>query len=161
MEPDNTQSTPATPNQDVIRIDMDEARSTASKASWWLIGIAFLSFINSFMVARGHYFVVGLAITQLIDGIVQGLSGQPNYYISLIVPILFVLLGIFGLRLSRAAFIAGAILYVFDTLIYMLFLEWFAIAFHLFILYRLYKGYQSVREYHTLDAQLVKQHLSE
>jgi hypothetical protein len=144
----------STLNKEVVQMNVDEAQGTVrSKASWffWISG---LSFINIFLAAKGVFFIVGLAISQIIDGIVFEITGDINYFISLIAPILFAVFGYFAFKLKRWAFIAGSLVYILDGLIYLYFQEWLATGFHIFILYNLYKGYKEITEYERELAQL-------
>jgi hypothetical protein len=69
-------------------------------------------------------------------------------------PLMFVVIGYFSAKCHRWAFIIGAVIYLFDAVIYLYFEFWLAAAFHAFILYKLWNGYQTISEYEELRAKL-------
>jgi hypothetical protein len=150
----NSIDEPQTLNKDVVQMNVDEAQGTIRSKASWFFWIAGLSVINTILSANGGYFIVGLAVSQVIDAIVIEETGSINYFISLFAPTIFALIGYFAFNLNRWAFIAGAILYLLDSLIYLYAQEWFAAAFHLFVLYKLYQGYRTITEYEEEKARL-------
>lgn len=141
-------------NRDVIQMNRDEAVENVRKASYWFFAIAILSFINTFVASRGVVFIFGLALTQVVDGIIFELTGDTNYVISLIAPLLFIAIGFLCANLKRWAFIAGALIYLLDGILYLYFGGWIPAAVHCYILYRLYRGYQAITEYEEFDSKL-------
>lgn len=97
---------------------------------------------------------MGLAISQVIDGIVVESTGETNIAISLIAPALFAMFGYFAFKLNRWAFIAGAVVYLLDGFVYLHAQEWLAAGFHVFVLYKLYQGYREITEYENELARL-------
>jgi hypothetical protein len=130
-----------------------EIKDKVRKSAFWFFAIAGLSIINTILLTRGVYFVLGLATSQLLDSYFIGVTGKPNLLLSLIPPAIFCLLGFFGLRLNRWAFISALILYFIDSIIYALLTEWIALAFHAFILYQLYLGIVAMNEYKKLSTK--------
>lgn len=109
----------------------------------WFFWIAAMSLINSMVGFFGGQwgFVIGLGITQVIDAVFTG-QGP-----SVVGPMLtagvagiFVACGHFAREGRRAAFIGGMVLYVLDSLIFVVVRDFLAIAFHGFALYCLMKG---------------------
>jgi len=109
----------------------------------WFFWIAAMSLINSVVGFFGGQwgFVIGLGITQVIDAVFTG-QGP-----SVVGPMLtagvagiFVACGHFAREGRRAAFIGGMVLYVLDSLIFVVVRDFLAIAFHGFALYCLMKG---------------------
>ncbi|MBL0745472.1 hypothetical protein [Chryseolinea lacunae] len=142
--------TEAPANQDIIQMNIDETAARVRKASYWFFAIAVFSVINSFMIAKGSYFVLGLGITQFIDGMFLELTGETNLIASFIPSLLFVLFGIFAMRLKPWAFIVGGILYALDGVLFAFFEEWMAFAFHGLALFGLYKGLMAIKEHRAL-----------
>ena len=121
-----------------------------SREFYWVAG---LSLVNS---ALTHFdvhvrFPMGLGITQVMDGIAIGLQQQLGG-IAVAIAITFALLGagffaLFGWLTGRgikAALLIGVALYGLDGVLCLLFRDWFAVAFHAYILYKLI---QAVRNF--------------
>jgi hypothetical protein len=144
----------STLNKEVIQMNVDEAQGNIRAKASWFFWISGLSLINTFLTAKGVYFIVGLALSQIIDGIVIEVTGDVNYLISLFVPVLFSTFGFFSFRLHRWAFIVGSLVYILDGFIYLYFQEWLAAGFHIFILYKLYQVYKEITEYEKELAKL-------
>lgn len=145
-------------NTEVLEMNLDESREDVRKAAYWFFGIAALSIVNTFLASKGSAFIIGLAINQFLDGIMIGINGEVNYAVSLVIPLLFVAIGYFAATCHRWAFIVGGIIYLLDAALYLYFELWLAFAFHLFILYKLWKGYKTISEYDEFKAKLVNSH---
>ena len=141
-------------NLDVVQMNLDESLDAVRKAAYWFFGIAALSIVNTLLSSKGMFFVMGLGMSQIIDGIMLALTGDTNFFISLLAPAMFVVIGIFATKCHRWAFIVGGIVYLLDSALYLFFGEVFAFAFHLFILYKLLKGFQTISEFEELKAKL-------
>lgn len=111
----------------------------------WFYWIAGLSIINTviYLIGSNWSFIVGLGVTQLIDGFAHGasMSGKVIAFIlDVVVAGIYVLFGILTKRRHKWAFIVGMILYAVDALIFILVKDWICIAFHVFVLYQIYMG---------------------
>ena len=113
----------------------------------WFFWIAGMSLVNSVVgLFGGHWgFVIGLGITQVIDAVFT--TGEGDVGARLLGPVLtaavagvFIACGHFAREGRRTAFITGMILYVLDSLIFVLVRDFLAVAFHAFALYCLMKG---------------------
>ena len=141
----------------VIRaIALTEARTKgwANRFFW----VAALSLINSISMATGasFVFVVGLGVTQIIDGFGRA-AGPPISYIAPVLDLgvagLFVLFGYFARKGYTWAFITGMALYALDGLLFLLVPDFLAIGFHGLILYYLFAGLRSSTDLARLRAQ--------
>jgi len=150
----NTFNEPSNINKDVVQMNLEEAQKTIRAKGSWFFWIAVLSLVNSFLAAKGSYFIAGLAISQIIDGLVSATTGAVNYLISLIAPALFAIFGYFAFKLNRWAFIVGSVIYLLDGLIYLYFQSWLAAAFHVYVLYKLFQGYKEITAYELESAKL-------
>lgn len=150
----NPENETPTLNKEVIQMNVDEAQGNVKSKSMWFFWISGLSFINSFLAAKGLFFILGLAISQVIDSIVITLTGEVNYFVSLLAPCLFITFGLFAWRLNRWAFIVGSIVYFLDFLIYLYFQAWLAAGIHILVFYKLYQGYKEITEYEEQRAKL-------
>jgi hypothetical protein len=120
--------------------------------------IAALSVINSIVsvFGGGMYFVVGLAMTLLVDGFFLGAADAlPDAKlvvqliglgISVVVSAFFALFGYFAVKGKRWAFITGIVLYGLDTLLMVVFQEWLGLLFHVFFLWGLVNGLRALNQ---------------
>jgi hypothetical protein len=119
----------------------------------WFYWIAGLSLINTLMNLFGgrFSFLVGLGITQFVDGIVYGISGNVaqdmalvvkivGFAVNLTVAVVFIVFGILARQQRKWAYIVGMTLYALDALLFIWVGDWWSFGFHLFALYGLYMG---------------------
>jgi hypothetical protein len=125
----------------------------------WFFWIAGMSLVNSVVgLFGGHWgFVIGLGITQVIDAALT--TGDGDVSARLLGPLLtaavaavFIACGHFAREGRRTAFIAGIVLYVLDSLIFVLVRDVLAIAFHAFALYCLVRGMRAKDQLDSLPA---------
>jgi hypothetical protein len=121
-----------------------------SGASWYY-WVAALSLVNSIVAFTGSdwRFIIGLGITQIFDGIGQELAGAGRFValaLDLAAAGVFVLFGVFANKGHLWAFITGMILFALDGLIFLLVQDWIGVAFHVFVLYCLFRGAQACRQ---------------
>ena len=122
----------------------------------WFFWIAAMSLINSMVGFFGGQwgFVIGLGLTQVIDAMLA--SQGPSVVGPLLtagVAGIFVACGHFAREGRRAAFIGGMVLYVLDSLIFVVVRDYLAIAFHGFALYCLIKGMHAKDQLDNLSAR--------
>ena len=113
---------------------------------YWVAG---LSLVNSLLAHTGANirFPIGLGITQVMDGVAIGLHEKLGG-IALGIAIFFdlfaagicVLFGWLSGRGMKAMLVIGMILYALDGLLCLLFGDWLSLAFHAFILYKLFQA---------------------
>ena len=133
-----------------LKSQIDPEKVIKGGASWFY-WIAALSLINSITILTetDFGFIVGLGITQLLDGVMLEIIGEYNIW-SLIPTIffsgLFVIFGYNANKFNKSAFIAGMIIYGLDTLIFFLVDDYLSIGFHVFALVMIFKGYKSLKE---------------
>ena len=127
----------------------------------WFFWIAGLSLINSIIIVSGGNikFVIGLGITEIIDGVAQNIGGAGRFFglfMDFCVAGVFALFGIFAKKGNTAAFIVGMIIYALDGMLYLFVQEWLSIGFHAFALYCIFSGFAAQRQL-TKIVQNVKQ----
>ena len=133
------------------------ARNQLKGGSNWFWWIAALSIINSLIWLAGGKlnFVIGLGMTQIVDGVAEGIgrSIAPDISgivkaIGLLIDVgiagLFVLFGFLAKKGYRWSFVVGMIIYALDGLIFVAVRSWLSVGFHLFALAGLYGGYKAL-----------------
>jgi hypothetical protein len=124
---------------------------TAGRGASWFYWIAGLSGINAVMALTGTpiRFVFGLGITDLFGAVGSGAGGAGQavgFVLALASAGLFVLLGMFAMKGHLWAFIVGIVLFGLDALVLVLFQRWLGVAFHAYVLFRLFSGMMAMRE---------------
>jgi hypothetical protein len=140
-------------------------RQQMQSGARWFYWIAGLSMINSIaaMSDSKWSFLAGLGITQFISGFALGLSedfGAAVNVIAIILDVLvagfFVLLGVFAQKGQTWAFIIGLVIYVLDGILFLAFQIWLPLAFHVFVVYCLYKGLNANLKLKKLEAEIAQ-----
>jgi len=165
MEPPNYTPAEATQIATARRL-MELDRQIRSGLSWFY-WVAALSFINSitYMLNMESTFVVGLGITQLIDGVALGIAQEATAEIGLFIRIVgyafdlalivaFVLFGIFGRKRVRWVIITGMVLYGLDTILVLAFGDWLSTLFHLLALWGIWTGLRAMKQITALETTL-------
>jgi hypothetical protein len=130
----------------------------------WFYWIAGLSLVNTiaFLVGIQMHFVVGLAITQIIDGFLYAFTQELNtmargilqalgVFLDVAIAGFFALLGFFGRKRYAWVVILGMVIYLFDAVLMIVFQDWLAAAFHALALYGLWTGWRAIRQLAALD----------
>jgi hypothetical protein len=141
------------PKQDFVKLE-----KTFVSGAKWFYWIAALSLVNTVIhLARGNIsFIVGLGITQIVDGIAMFIK-EEHAEISVIVTIvtlifngfvagIFAMFGWFASRKHYWAFIVGLVLYAFDGLIFIPVRDWFSFGFHVFAFFCILAGFNALRK---------------
>jgi hypothetical protein len=141
--------------QDYEKELADLQRNIQSSAKWfyWIAG---LSIINTLIIffGGGVSFIVGLGITQLVDGIVYEASYSAKLvalFINILISGLFVFFGYFAHKQEKWAFLTGMVLYFMDGLLFLLVEDWLSVGFHVFVLFSLYAGIKSLGKIEKLQ----------
>jgi hypothetical protein len=132
-----------------------------SGARWffWIAGLTIVTSIVS-LFGGGFAFFLSLGSTQFIDGVAKGMSqefGETTKIVGLILDILvagvFALIGWFALKRQLWSFIVGMVLFVLDALLLLVSQIWISFAFHLLVVYWIFKGFQAARQLSDLERQ--------
>lgn len=135
----------------------------------WFFWIAALSLVNTAMAHGGgdRHFIVGLAITAVVDAIAQAVGKEhPDSAtlamgiavgFSVCVAAVVVLFGWLSRRRLIWVFAIGMALYLCDGLLYLIFGDFFSAAFHGYALYCMYRGFAAFRQMAQLEAALRSQ----
>ncbi len=133
-----------------------------SGARWffWIAGLSLITSIVTFS-GGGFAFFLSLGTTQVIDAFARGLArelGDATKIVGLVLDVLvagvFVLIGWLALKRHLWSFIVGMILFMLDALVLLFFQIWISFAFHLLVLYWIFKGYQAGRRLAALEIEM-------
>jgi len=119
-------------------------------AASWFYWIAGLSVLNAILSATqsGWVSLFGLGIiTQVFGGWVRNgsISSQIALALGVLVAGVFAAFGVFANKGQSWAFLVGMVLYGLDALLFISGGYWLSIAFHAYVLYRLFTGFQQAR----------------
>jgi hypothetical protein len=114
----------------------------------WFFWIAGLSVVNSIISLSGGNvrFIFGLGITRLIDAFASGLASSGMAVaigLDVVAAGIFASFGVFGGKRQTWSFAAGLVFYALDALIYVLDGSWLSVAFHAYVIYRIFTGLQA------------------
>jgi hypothetical protein len=129
----------------------------------WFYWIAGLSLINTlaFLFGANFNFLLGLAVTQLVDGFMFGLAGDLGSAGSIVQLIglainlgiagIFVVFGFLGRKRLRWAIIVGMVVYAIDGLLMLLFQEYVSAGFHAFALISISSSLKAISDLASLE----------
>ncbi len=126
------------------------ARRARMGASWFY-AIAALSIINSVMALShsGVVFIAGLAVGPMASYLAERL-GFPGTTVGIAVSVLaaglFAMFGFFAGKRQGWSFVLGMVLYALDALLFVYSDFWLGVAFHAFVLFRLFRGWQASQQ---------------
>jgi hypothetical protein len=117
----------------------------------WFYWVAGLSLINTISALTGSdwRFILGLGITQVVDGFASEMAAGGKMValvIDLLAAGLFIGFGVFANKGHAWAFIVGMVLFALDGFIFLLVKDWIGVAFHVFVLYCLFRGFTACRQ---------------
>lgn len=119
--------------------------------------IAVFSLINSIInfFEGGIYFPIGLAVTQIIDGLSYAFQKEiPSastifFIVGLILDlVIFGLVALFGYFIKKQKtwlIPTGGVLYLLDGLLMLAFQDWIGAGFHAYFLFRIWSNWQAIR----------------
>lgn len=129
----------------------------------WFFWIAGLSLVNTMIYLFGYTltFVVGLGVTQIVDGFLAGIASQlgetgilvrfAGFGIDALIAGIFVTFGILGRKHKKWAVITGMALYAVDAVILLFFRDIFGAGFHIFALVGLGTGLRAIHELKAME----------
>lgn len=161
-----TQSAPAAVSAEAQQAEQNAAiaaivKSHVARGASWFYWIAGLSLVNLFAIIgdTNFRFVFGLGIS---EGLAEWAKDQAATSAgtgvvaiaaagSLAMTGFFALCGWLATRPSAVAFMIGMIVFVLDSLVFVLVKDWIAVAFHAYACYRLWEGFKAARQFKTLN----------
>jgi len=120
----------------------------------WFVLIGILSIINSvvwWLDIAELYFVVGLGITQFVDGFIYALLSESGIIIALLINIVisgfFILTTVLANKGHKIIYYVAIVLYIIDLLILLLYKDFMSVGFHAFALFFIFKGAKIIKNY--------------
>ena len=130
-----------------VEQQLERRRRIGARWFYWVAGV---SLVNTVVALAGQHwrFIVGLGATQVANGLAArtGHGWAPAILLDLLLIGGFVLLGYLALQGQRWAFPVGIGLYALDGLIFLVARHWVGLAFHVFVLIMICKGFQAARQ---------------
>lgn len=127
------------------------AMAGAKRGAHWFYWIAGLSLVNTIVALGGgqFHFVLGLGITEIADASQSPQARMIGCAIDLLVLGFFVMCGYFAGKLQKWAFVMGMAFYLLDGGITLIGQDWIGVAFHVFVLIYIWKGFSQVNAART------------
>jgi hypothetical protein len=126
---------------------LERRRRIAARWFYWIAGV---SLVNTVVALAGEHwrFIIGLGTTQVVNGLAArtGQGWAPAILLDLLLIGGFVLLGYLALQRQHWAFPVGIGVYALDGLIFVAARHWVGLAFHVFVLIMIGKGFQAARQ---------------
>ena len=157
-------------NQQQINLVEEKLRleNRFKNGAGWFFWIAGLSLVNSIVLLVGGTwnFLIGLGITQVIDGIASEIAAGAGsdgeivikliaFAADLLIAGIFVTFGVLARKGYKWSFVVGMILYTLDGAIFLLVPDFLSIGFHLFALFGLYGGLQAYNKLMEMDQSII------
>jgi hypothetical protein len=137
--------------------DLEQRSRSGARWFFWIAGLSIITSIVS-LFGGGFVFFLSLGTTQFVDGVARGLSqefGDAPKIVALIfdflVAAVFALMGWFALRHHLWSFVVGMSLFMLDAMLLLVFQIWLSFAFHLLVVFWIFKGYQAARQLDALE----------
>jgi hypothetical protein len=132
-------------------------REQINSSANWFYWVAGLSLVNIAVSLAGSKwgFAIGLGLPQLFIALAaKSASNGPLalhtvllWALSIAVPCFFIACGWLARFPSLAAFVAGAVVFAIDSLLFVVAGDWIGIAFHALVLFFLWKGIAATRQF--------------
>ena len=139
-------------------------QSYKSGANWfyWIAGLTIVTSVIAFG-GGGIRFLLGLGITQIIDGVAEAISAEGGgvakvvaLVISLLISGVFIIFGWLSNQKMLGAYIAGMVLFALDGLLSLAFQDWIGVIAHGVVLFFLFRGFQAGRELVSLEKAMAE-----
>lgn len=132
------------------RVEQQQLERRRRIGARWFYWVAGVSLVNTVVALAGQHwrFIVGLGATQVANGLAArtGHGWAPAILLDLLLIGGFVLLGYLALQRQHWAFPVGIGAYALDGLIFVAARHWVGLAFHVFVLIMICKGFQAARQ---------------
>lgn len=145
---------------------MEALKAAGNNGANWFFWIAGLSLVNTVIAHAGgeSHFIVGLAITAIVDAIASEIGKtEPDAAttvmiiaigFSVFVAVMSVVFGWLSRKRILWIFGIGMFLYLLDGLLYLLIGDYLSGAFHGYALYSMFAGFNAFRQLNKLESAL-------
>lgn len=170
MESMETTAADSTINQPEIMQQRIYLTTRIKNGVGWFYWIAGLSLVNSvlFLLNINFGFVIGLAATELVDGIMAAIAKEIGsdiglvarvigFVIDVVIAGIFIGIGYLGQKRFRWVVVIGMIFYAIDAIIYLLVGSWLSVAFHGWALWNMWQGLQAINRLNALEKSVAAQ----
>ncbi len=149
-----------------IAAAMEALKAAGNNGANWFFWIAGLSLVNTVIAHAGgeSHFIVGLAITAIVDAIASGIGKtEPEAAttvmviaigFSVFVAVMSVVFGWLSRKRILWIFGIGMFLYLLDGLLYLLIGDYLSGAFHGYALFSMFTGFNAYRQLNKLESAL-------
>jgi len=125
------------------------AENIVKNGASWFAWVAGLSMINSVLSlsGTGFRFIFGLGFAQVVDAVARAAGGTGaalDLFINGCVAGVFLLFWNFARKGEKWAFTVGLVVYSLDALLMLLFKDFLGLAFHGYVIYRIYSSMDSL-----------------
>lgn len=149
-----------TSQQAMQSIGVQKAYKNAGSQFYWIAGLSLVNTLAQ-VFNVGFYFVAGLGITQLIDGLaflfaedspeLRGILLGVGLFLDFGILAMIALLGYLATRGYVWPVVAGLVLYALDALLVgLLFRDFMGLIFHLFFLWQIWSALRALRYWRNL-----------
>jgi hypothetical protein len=128
--------------ENATRVQLEQQKTSGANWFYWLAG---LSLVNSFLMYIGNslHIVLGLGITQVIDGLMvqtDGTLALLALFFDVCVAGMVAGIGYFAHQ-RQSGFVVGMSVYGLDSVLFFLASDWVGLLIHAFVLWCLWNGY--------------------
>ena len=147
----------ADPELSALQSQMLQLQAQGENGAGWFYWVAGLSLINSViaLVGGNMSFVVGLAITRVVDDIAWSAAAEnpelttiakaASFGFAVLVAVVVAGFGWLSNKRIIPVFALGILLYALDGALYVLTQDWLCVAFHAFALFNMWQGLVAYR----------------
>ncbi len=150
-----------TPYDSVERQQLEARMKSGANWFYWIAALSLVTSVIS--LAGGTWgFFISLGVTQVIDGFANNIAGETGtapkvvaFVFDLVAAGLFAFFGYFASKMQPWAFVAGMVIYLLDSVVFVVAGAWLGLAFHAFVLYSVFGGYKACTRLAELERQAV------
>ncbi|MDZ4684066.1 MAG: hypothetical protein SH850_03190 [Planctomycetaceae bacterium] len=154
-------------NEDVLAAGLAQLDQRGRSGADWFFWIAALSLVNTAITHSGgdRHFIVGMGVTQIVDGIASIIAKENPEAQTVIVGVAIAfsvfcsgvaaVVGYLSRNRWQVIFGLGMFVYLLDGLLFVLVQDWMSAGFHGFALFCMWSGFSAFRQLAAIEQQLV------
>jgi hypothetical protein len=157
---------PAASSEDAVVAGFAELIQRGRSGADWFFWIAALSLINTVIAHSGgdRNFVIGLGVTQIVDGIAKIIANDHPETQSVAIGVAIGFSAFCSLVAAAVGYLArnrwqilfglGMFVYLLDGLLFVLVQDWMSLGFHAFALFCMWSGFSAFQQLASFEKQL-------